>query len=194
MVFSCRCHSTTGGITSLTLLPFELWAPDTYTLAICILVCFYAKIRIRKSTALMRKLKYWVSWAPPANLMQAALWSHTPIARWPRYEPCECTSYLPYRYVTYFKIFSRKYALTTVLGLKTKICFMVLCRGCRQQQLDSMVDGGICNSVAASILQRVSKSSQRTSNVKPFLGEHAPRLPYSYCEFLSVPHSKWCWV
>ena len=28
MEFSCRCHSTTGGITSSTLLPFGLWAPD----------------------------------------------------------------------------------------------------------------------------------------------------------------------
>ena len=27
MEFSCRCHSTTGGITSSTLLPFGLWAP-----------------------------------------------------------------------------------------------------------------------------------------------------------------------
>ena len=27
MEFSCRCHSTTGGIASLTLLPFGLWAP-----------------------------------------------------------------------------------------------------------------------------------------------------------------------
>ena len=35
MEFSCRCHSTTGGITSSTLLPFGLWAPgitDTYLL------------------------------------------------------------------------------------------------------------------------------------------------------------------
>ena len=28
MEFSCRCYSTTGGITSLTLLPFGLWTPD----------------------------------------------------------------------------------------------------------------------------------------------------------------------
>ena len=28
MEFSCRCHSTTGGITSLMCLPFGLWAPD----------------------------------------------------------------------------------------------------------------------------------------------------------------------
>ena len=27
MEFSCRCHLTTGGITSLKLLPFGLWAP-----------------------------------------------------------------------------------------------------------------------------------------------------------------------
>ena len=27
MEFSCRCHLTTGGITSLTLLPIGLWAP-----------------------------------------------------------------------------------------------------------------------------------------------------------------------
>ena len=27
MEFSSRCHSTTGGITSSTLLPFGLWAP-----------------------------------------------------------------------------------------------------------------------------------------------------------------------
>ena len=27
MEFSCRCHLTTGGITSSTLLPFGLWAP-----------------------------------------------------------------------------------------------------------------------------------------------------------------------
>ena len=27
MEFSCRCHSTTGGITSSTLLPLGLWAP-----------------------------------------------------------------------------------------------------------------------------------------------------------------------
>ena len=29
MEFSCRCHSTTGGITSSTLLPFGLWAPGS---------------------------------------------------------------------------------------------------------------------------------------------------------------------
>ena len=27
MEILCRCHLTTGGITSLTLLPFGLWAP-----------------------------------------------------------------------------------------------------------------------------------------------------------------------
>ena len=35
MEFSCRCHLTTGGITSSTLLPFGLWAPDDTDEPIC---------------------------------------------------------------------------------------------------------------------------------------------------------------
>ena len=59
-----------------------------------------------------------------------------------------------------------KITAVTYFLLKTKICFMVLCRGCRQLQLDSMVGGDVCTSIAASILllsQRVPRSSQRTS-------------------------------
>ena len=36
MEFSGRCHSTTGGITSSTLLPFGLWAPGLIQVQILI--------------------------------------------------------------------------------------------------------------------------------------------------------------
>ena len=42
MEFSCRCHSITGGITSLTPLPFGLWAPD-FTLLMPRLYLIYMK-------------------------------------------------------------------------------------------------------------------------------------------------------
>ena len=38
MEFSGRCHSTTGGITSSTLLPFGLWAPGNTHVQTCMLL------------------------------------------------------------------------------------------------------------------------------------------------------------
>ena len=49
MEISCRCHSTTGGITSLTLLPFGLWAPVAIHLKVLASKCLHFEIELTSS-------------------------------------------------------------------------------------------------------------------------------------------------